>query len=520
MGLFHKIKDKLEHSSASTAAAPAATTGQPPSTRQIYHSRFNHGPNLGSLFVLEKWISDDCFPENSPDMSELDAAKAAFKAQGVAASELWKNHYTNFIGDNDFKWLRDQGVNAVRVPIGYWVVDNGNFTSGTPFDEVKALYAQAGAWDHFKNLISMASQYGIGVLCDLHGLPGGANGDKHSGTSSGKAEFWGSKKYQGLTLDILSFIANDLKGYDNLVGIQIINEAPYESHLSKQQSFYLEALAAIRSKNADIPVYISDGWNLEAWVKWVQDEDNKLGPGESTGFVIDTHTYRCFSDSDHGKRAQDLIAEIQHSSPFNGHNWDARNVDVIVGEYSCVIDGSSWEKQGSACKDDNHPVRRDLVRQYGQCQDQTFGQFARAGNYFWTYKFKWNGGEWDFREMIDRGGLIRYSTIINDVVNDRNRLDQEFSNRCNQRLSDHSNYWESQAKGKKFEHARYQKGFVMGWNDALQFYQYNCSKIGRMNAWKRARLGQHIQEDGNSEFTWEWTQGFEKGVEEFANFVN
>lgn len=49
---------------------------QPPSPLDVLRYRYNHGTNLGSVFVLEKWLNPSMFVAGAQGESELDAVHA------------------------------------------------------------------------------------------------------------------------------------------------------------------------------------------------------------------------------------------------------------------------------------------------------------------------------------------------------------------------------------------------------------------------------------------------------------
>lgn len=49
---------------------------QPPSPLDVIRYRYNHGTNLGSIFVLEQWLSGSMFVPGAKGGSELDAVNA------------------------------------------------------------------------------------------------------------------------------------------------------------------------------------------------------------------------------------------------------------------------------------------------------------------------------------------------------------------------------------------------------------------------------------------------------------
>lgn len=514
MGLGSYFK-KLAISTDPIPVTDTTTAGQAPSKAQLFRSRLNKGANLGAMFVLEKWISGDMFADDAEGTSEYDAVSRALKDRSASeVRDQWEQHWRDWVTDDDWQWMRSVGVTAVRVPIGYWMVDGGRFSDNTEFEGTEKVYKNA--WSIFKEVVlKKAEQYDIGVLVDLHGLPGGANEADHSGTCNGEAKLWESSKCQVQSFETLRFLANDLKNHDNVVGLQILNEAPHEAHDDDaQKTFYLKAAHEIREINSELPLAISDGWDVSRWVEVVKgiEEEMSTERGEvcSLGVLIDTHVYRCFSDDDKSKRPSEIINNIESAIPDTGNT-----VDIMVGEYSCVLDGQTWEKH-----DQSEGSREDLVKQYGQREAAHFSQ-RTAGFYFWTYKFRWGGGgEWSFRDQYDAGSL---STAFgpqdqwfpaNRAPTD-NYYSQAFDHRFGQAMSNHTNYWNSQDSGKDWQHWRFQDGFTQGWNDALEFDKFNHSEIGRRAAWRKSRELEHVRQKGGGELVWVWRDAFEQGVKAF-----
>ena len=42
----------------------------------VFNYRYHHGTNLGTIFVLEKWLSPSMYVQGSAGDSELDAVRA------------------------------------------------------------------------------------------------------------------------------------------------------------------------------------------------------------------------------------------------------------------------------------------------------------------------------------------------------------------------------------------------------------------------------------------------------------
>jgi aryl-phospho-beta-D-glucosidase BglC (GH1 family) len=170
----------------------------------------------------------------------------------------------------------------------------------------------------------------------LHGLPGGANAEDHSGTSSHKTDFWGNKKNLDLAKQSLHFMACEIQnGMHGVLGLQIVNESVYDA--KGMYEFYSQAIDIIGSVDESIPIYISDGWDLPRCLQWTSSRDpyrNRRNP-----VVIDTHRYFTFSDKDRASSPQDIIgripSELGEVNP--GELCNKGETQVIVGEWYLIV---------------------------------------------------------------------------------------------------------------------------------------------------------------------------------------
>lgn len=66
----------------------------------------------GSWFVLERWIADSPYRSAAqPGQSDLDVAK------GSNAKAIFEQHWDNWIQEDDWRWISERGLNAVRIPV-------------------------------------------------------------------------------------------------------------------------------------------------------------------------------------------------------------------------------------------------------------------------------------------------------------------------------------------------------------------------------------------------------------------
>ncbi|KAK9477545.1 glycoside hydrolase superfamily [Lipomyces japonicus] len=456
----------------------------PPSDAEIIKYRRQFGTNIGGWFLLEKWIKPEMHIFNeSDDESEYSAVSSAVSSIGIIKTrDKWNQHYDSFVTEEDWKWLAYHHVNSVRIPIGFYVLGS-EFVSGTPYGLNNLYEVYQDAWNKYLKVIKTADEYGIGVLIDLHGLPGGANDDAHSGIPH-PGKFFESSSSISLAVSAVKFITEQVKNYKNVIGIQIVNEAKWNAHAEK---YYAEAITEIREIDPTQIVVISDAWDRGKFETWVKDKP---------GVLVDTHIYKCFSESDREKNPHDLVCDISQ---------EIFGPATIVGEYSCVLSTTSWAKIGES--------RKTLRREFGHAQIDRF-LFQAVGSYFWTYKFaEGSGGEWDFREMVN-------TECIPIVNRTRKHASQDIEALANQVTGYHAAYWTKNGRGAVFEHWRYREGYVTGFKDAKVFWEKDESTIGQLQYWKNARLQQHIQQRGSSDNTWEFEHGYEGALQDFKNTVN
>nr|POE88352.1 glucan 1,3-beta-glucosidase 3 [Quercus suber] len=480
------------------------------SSADVLRYRYHHGANLGSIFVLEKWLTGSMFVEGAKGSSELAAVEARVAAEGMdQARERFERHWREYVSDADLDWLRDTGrCTTVRLPIGYFTL-GPPYCEGTPFQPVAGVYQNA--WPAVKDLVQRCAARGIGVLIDMHALPGGANKGDHSGTNSGKAELWSSKGDRDLATRALLFVAQQVRNMDGVAGLQIINEADWDA--KGMYDWYGSVIEEITKVDDCLPIYISDGWDLGKALSWIQGL-NKV-TSRTAPVIIDTHLYWCFSDADKQKSPQQIADEVQHKlgalDGKDGSVIDRGAAQAIVGEYSCVLSEDAWKKGGGNPKD-------DLVRLFGQAESHRYQQRA-GGSFFWTYRMDWMpGGEWGFKKMTEIHAITPPAALTlspDDVQSRVQNAQSQQQERKQKTVASHTNWWDTNHPG-QYEHWRFEQGWDTGYTDALAFFHARAQKgwpgadkIGMLDMWVLKRLRESGQ---GGKFVWEFEQGLRQGV--------
>ncbi|KAG5728300.1 putative dolichyl-phosphate-mannose--glycolipid alpha-mannosyltransferase [Termitomyces sp. T112] len=331
----------------------------------MYRYRKQQSVNLGSWFVHEDWMTPSLFRcAGGKKLSELDIA-SGWGSQRSARSVL-ERHWDTFITRSDFERLASIGINTVRLPIGYWSL-GPPFTEGTPFAKVSEVYKNS--WPRIMGAINNAAKYGIGVLVDLHAAVGSQNGQPHSGISDGASNMFDNPQYMDKTIDVLSFLMQQLSPVSNVVGIQLLNEPEDRPELP---DFYTRAIESMRNATSNstlsLPLYIHDGFNLERYSQFVANR---------TDFVVqDHHSYFVFTPSDSSEPASQHTSDIK--GPISKSFVDAslkERGNLFIGEWSCALSSDSMAHEA-----DPDQARRDF------CSGQmSVYANAAAGWSFWSY---------------------------------------------------------------------------------------------------------------------------------------
>jgi glucan 1,3-beta-glucosidase len=162
------------------------------------------GVNIGGWLVLEAWIAPTLFASNGlPTNGSLGEWGFCEKLGKEKALSVLKSHWETWVDRKDLETLRASGINWLRVPVGYWIVD---IRAGEPF--------VAGGIEYLKRLLRWSEEVGLKVLVDLHGAPGSQNGHDNSGRV-GPIE-WNQPKNIKRTIDDLGRLAAELEEFPAL----------------------------------------------------------------------------------------------------------------------------------------------------------------------------------------------------------------------------------------------------------------------------------------------------------------
>lgn len=282
-----------------------------------------------------------------------------------------RRHRDTYITEADFAWLKQVGVEAVRIPVGYWL-----FGDSEPYVATVGYLDKAFAW---------AQKHGLQIMISLHGAPGSQNGTMHSGRQGAIAWPVGQTNREQ-TLDVVRRLAERYGRSPQLQAIGLLNEPSPKLPKRLLKQYYYEAYRIVRGQCGDgVQVVMSDGFRPWRW----QLVLHRL---RYRNVAIDTHRYRTFS--------------AWHKwLPYHWHLRLTRLVTpgllwllswhhpVVVGEWSAVLDSRTL---------------RGLDKSTGQAVGRAYclaqlRAYDRADAwYFWSYKTE-SPDNWNFRACHDKG---------------------------------------------------------------------------------------------------------------------
>lgn len=326
------------------------------------------GVNLGGWLVLEKWITPAVF-EGTEARDEYTLCEKL----GEQAGDVLRVHRDNFITEADFRWLKQQGITAVRLPVGYWV-----FGDEKPY---------VGAIEYVDKAFEWAAANDLKVLLDLHAAPGSQNGTFHSGKIGDIG--WHTPENMAKTVETIDRLARRYKGRDSLLGIELINEPSWLTRHSRLQQYYEKGYETVRAQcGTNVAVVVSDAFHSKRWRRVMQSPkyQNRL---------LDIHLYQLFSRKDANLSLEGHLHKVIH-------DWSkllqkvSKHWPIIVGEWSAALPEKMYKGYTSESK-------TAAQRAYASAQLAVIERHA-TGWFYWTYRTEY-GGVWSYRWCVEQGIL-------------------------------------------------------------------------------------------------------------------
>lgn len=418
------------------------------------------GVNLGSWLLIEPWMIPEEWQkiggENSCDCKVCIGSEFNFaKAYPDTVDQRMATHWETWFTQSDVDTLVKAGINSVRIPLGYWLVED-------LVDRKTEFYARGGL-KHLKRGLRQLKAAGVGVLLDHHALPGVASPNQmFAGKCTTDVQFYTPYNYRRALVwtAVMTALSHLDKDFENVWGIQAINEPIMDATLTPgygdfQKNFVLVTravelglgirLKGVQGKQANVKATLGASMKTAA----SSDEFNEeVSSAISAALpILDNLGFSTDSGAASFKQAK---KEPLHTT-FMDVSWQYNNpanpADAAIGpqiydnhlyySYGGVADANEEAYLKHICNLDrleasgalgNSPLffgEWSLATQF-EATDEFLFKWADAqklkysegaGWFFWNFKLGKNSGnnrQWSYFDILDKGFFKWNPTAYND----------------------------------------------------------------------------------------------------------
>ena len=209
-------------------------------------------------------------------------------------------HYDSFISEEDIRRISGWGLDHVRLPIDYELVEDRD---GNYIEEGFSRIAEVLQW---------CSRYGLNMVLDLHKTYGFSfdDGEEESG-------FFENEEYQERFYRLWEQLASRFGGHRDHLAFELLNEVTDKEYCAKWNSIAAQCVRRIRAVCGDIRILIGGYYNNS--IEALKD----LDPPCDENIIYNFHCY------------EPLIFTHQGAYWVKGMDTDFRMpLDLTYGEYS------------------------------------------------------------------------------------------------------------------------------------------------------------------------------------------
>jgi len=280
-------------------------------------------------------------------------------------------HRETHITKQDFVQIKQMGLNAVRLPFGYWVVSGPRHKD--PY--------HGPALEYIDRALDWAEELGLQVVLDLHGCPGGESHDAPCGRRLRPKSKWNWKQWNFTeSLKVLEILATRYRDRRCVTGMQVCNEPSSEVPLEKLCQYYDRAVSTIRRAGmpADRVAVILPIFQRKA--SEVSEAFLERSGRRHENYCWDMHYYYCF-DWWNKKSYGDTLRGIETNRE------ELNNFPACVGEWSLALGRRSHNCRCLPAK--------ELRAIFWKAQRVAYNE-ASHGWFFWNWKDQ-ASADWDWR---------------------------------------------------------------------------------------------------------------------------
>lgn len=278
------------------------------------------GVNLGNWLLWETWMG--FVPEYTHDWAYYDTLQVFLERFGEEkTNEIIKTFEDNFITEEDIAQIEKLGFNCVRVPFWYrnFMTEEGEWLTSD--------YNENPGFQRLDWLISQCEKYGIYVILDMHGAPGGQS-KNHCTGKAGRNELYEGEGKMDTAVMLWGAIAQKYKDCKVIAAYDLLNEPQNNSGYEGDYSWAAESEEAVAQTNKAYDVLYKAVRSVDenhiisfegVWSTTVLPDPNEMG---YENLLYQLHLY----DTEKGM-IRFRVKELKTARK----DW---GVAVIVGEYN------------------------------------------------------------------------------------------------------------------------------------------------------------------------------------------
>ena len=224
-----------------------------------------------------------------------------------------KDRFDNFIKEKDFEKAASWGLDHVRIPIDYNLVedDNGN-------------YLDSGI-AYIQNAIDLCGKYNLNMVLDVHKTAGFSFDDGEN-----EAGFFESEELQERFYKLWEMLTKNFGKYHDRVAFELLNEVTDKAFCAKWNEIAEKCIKRIRAICPEVYILVGGYWNnsVEAVKDLAMPYDDKI--------VYNFHCYEPLIFTHQGAYwIKKMPADLRVSYPDTVENYKKKH--AIIAESTLSI---------------------------------------------------------------------------------------------------------------------------------------------------------------------------------------
>ncbi|KAK7535604.1 glucan endo-1,6-beta-glucosidase B [Phyllosticta citricarpa] len=357
------------------------------------------GVNAGSQYILEPWMAADVWQNTlgcGDAQAERQCVETTYNGDMDAAGAAWQTHWDSWITQDDIRQMVAYGLNTIRIPVGFWMKED-------LLNEYERF--PRGGFDHLVKFCGWASDAGLYIIIDLHGLPGrqvannAFTGDYQSTTGFYQSDYESERAYE-----FLSWMTNQThtnNAFRNVGTIEIVNEPKRVDSGDTQwlvEHYYGSAIDAVTG--AEEVLGVADAARLHIAV---MDDLWGSGPSPSTALtttqlsrlLYDDHNYQHSPITECGGALVCALSYTCSETVGQGNRVDSQT-PKFVGEWALKLDQLAGQEEEN----------REFFEQYFAAQMDMYER--TSGWVYWSWKVVGNANftdalQWGYSNAVTAG---------------------------------------------------------------------------------------------------------------------